>query len=106
MNPLTIEKLQQYLKERYPFDSKASHSLFMKLVEEVGEVAEAINVMDGRKLDSKDTSLEKELVDVIHYTVAIACLNGIDLTKAIIEKDKVASNKYNHSVNLEDFLKK
>ena len=48
--------------------------------------------------------IPNELVDVIHYTFAIAALNNIDLNEAIIEKDKKASIKYNHKVNLIDFL--
>ena len=45
------------------------------------------------------------LVDVVHYTVAIASLNKIDLNKFIIEKDREASIKYKHEINLEQFLK-
>ena len=42
----------------------------MKLVEEVGEVAEVLNKRGGRKAsDSEDlkSQLANELVDVIHY---------------------------------------
>ena len=42
--------------------------------------------------------------DVIHYTVAIAAINGIDLGETIIRKDKKASIKYNHDVDLETFI--
>jgi len=76
----------------------------MKLVEEVGEVAEALNQLDGRKKNSGTGSLEKELVDVIHYAVAIASISRIDLTKAIIKKDKQAAMKYNQFPNLEEYL--
>ncbi len=104
MNDLTIRKLQEYLKITYPYGPEKSSSLFMKLVEEIGEVAEALNEIDGRKAKSEETSLAKELVDVIHYAVAIASLNDIDLSKAIIDKDKTAAVKYGHSINLEEFL--
>ena len=50
--------------------------------------------------------LGKELADVIHYTVAIAAVNGIDLEKVILEKDLSAAIKYNHTTNLTEFLKK
>lgn len=104
MEALTIKNLQAYMKETYPYGPDRSSSLFMKLVEEIGEVAEAINEMDGRKAVDSETTLAKELADVIHYTVAIASLNNIDLTKEIIEKDQTASIKYNHRINLVDFL--
>lgn len=78
--------------------------MFMKLVEEIGEVAEVLNKLEGRKKNTGNTSLEHELVDVIHYAVAIAEVNNIDLTKAIIKKDQKAAIKYNQSPNLEEFI--
>lgn len=41
---------------------------------------------------------------MIHYIVAIAAINNIDLTSIILEKDRKASIKYNHTVNLETFI--
>ena len=66
---------------------------FIKLVEEVGEVAEVLNGRSGRKEGVQDSNeeLAKELADIIHYTVAIAAINEIDLTKTIFEKDKTAA---------------
>ena len=97
--------------EDYLYDHYRSHgidtSLFMKLVEEVGEVAEVLNKRDGRKAsDGEDwkPQLANELVDVIHYAVAIAALNHIDLNDVMLEKDKKASIKYHHERNLEQFL--
>ena len=48
--------------------------------------------------------IDIELVDMIHYIVAIAAINDIDLTTLMIEKDKKASIKYHHTINLETFL--
>ena len=45
-----------------------------------------------------------ELADVIHYTIAIAALNGLDMNDIIINKDKVASVKYNHRTDLVQFI--
>jgi NTP pyrophosphatase (non-canonical NTP hydrolase) len=103
MGQLTFQELQSYLALKYK-EGRTSSGLFMKLVEEIGEVAEALNQLEGRKSISSNTSLERELVDVIHYAVAIASINQIDLSKAIIEKDKQAADKYNQSPNLEEFL--
>ena len=44
------------------------------------------------------------MADVIHYTIAIAALNGLDMNDIIINKDKIASAKYNHKTNLEQFI--
>lgn len=104
MKQLTFHELQNYLALKYK-EGRSSTSLFMKLVEEVGEVAEVLNQLEGRKENTGNASLEKELVDVIHYAVAIASINQIDLTNAIITKDKEATIKYNQTPNLEEFLR-
>ncbi len=103
---ITIDDLQAYLADRYK-GMVTEQSMFMKLVEEIGEVAEVLNQRAGRKA-SYEIDLQKqlgvELADMLHYIVAIAAINDIDLTKLIFEKDKTASVKYGHRVNLEQFL--
>ena len=103
---ITIEALQAYLADRY-CGWATEQSMFMKLVEEMGEVAEVLNKRAGRKASQENDLQEQlgiELVDMIHYIVAIAAINDIDLTSLMIQKDKVASVKYNHKINLETFL--
>ena len=103
---VTMAELEAYLFEHYR-NGGIDQSLFMKLVEEIGEVAEVLNKKAGRKKsDGEDlqTQLGNELADVIHYAVAIAALNDHDINNIIIEKDKIASAKYNHRVNLEQFI--
>lgn len=103
---VSIRDYENYLYDHYK-DHGIDSSLFMKLVEEVGEVAEVMNKRDGRKASGQEdlkAQLASELVDVIHYAFAIASLNHIDLNDAILEKDRKASVKYNHSMNLEQFL--
>ena len=105
---VNIRDYEVYLYNHYK-DHGIDSSLFMKLVEEVGEVAEVLNKRDGRKASGNEdlkSQLANELVDVIHYVFAIASLNQIDLNDVILEKDKKASIKYNHAVNLEQFLLK
>ena len=103
---VSIKDYEDYLYDHYK-NHGIDTSLFMKLVEEIGEVAEVLNKRDGRKASYNEdikSQLANELVDVIHYAVAIASLNDIDLNDAIIEKDRKASIKYNHERNLEEFL--
>ena len=103
---ITIQDLQDYLSHRYS-GWATEQSMFMKLVEEIGEVAEVVNKRAGRKFSDEEdlqTQLGTELADMLHYIVAIAAINDIDLTQAILEKDKLASVKYHHDVNLETFL--
>ena len=103
---VTITDYEDYLYELYK-DHGIDTSLFMKLVEEVGEVAEVLNKRDGRKASDNEnlnSRLANELVDVIHYALAIAALNRINLIDVILQKDKMASVKYHHERNLEQFL--
>lgn len=103
---ITIEALQQYLAHRYGGWGK-EESMFMKLVEEIGEVAEVLNKKAGRKANDEENinqQLGIELADMLHYIIAIAALNDLDLEQIILEKDKKASVKYHHDINLEQFL--
>ena len=103
---ISIDQLQAYLADRYS-GWATEQSMFMKLVEEMGEVAEVLNKRAGRKASDENDLHEQlgvELVDMIHYIVAIAAINHIDLSTLMIEKDKKASIKYNHKINLETFL--
>lgn len=103
---ITIDTLEEYLFERYSGWTN-EQGLFLKLVEEMGEVAEVINMRAGSKkangLDLK-TELGTELADMIHYIVAIAAINHIDLTQIMLAKDKKASAKYHHDINLETYI--
>ena len=103
MKKIAISTYQTYLKEKY---QKPSHTvgLFLKLVEEVGEVAEALNKQRGRKYDDGLSSLSEELADVLHYALAIAAVNDIHLETVILEKDRKASIKYNQMPNLSAFI--
>lgn len=105
---ITIDELQAYLADRYCGWAN-EQGMFMKLVEEIGEVAEVLNKRAGRKASDENDLQEQlgtELVDMIHYIVAIAAINDIDLSTLMIEKDKIASIKYHHTINLETFLLK
>ena len=81
--------------------------MFIKFVEEMGEFAEILNMRAGRKSDD-GRDMQKELgvefADMIHYIVAICAINDIDLNDVMLEKDKIASAKYNHTVNLSKFI--
>ena len=103
---ITIEDLEAYLSHRYKGWGN-DQGMFMKLVEEMGEVAEVLYKKMGRKANDEADIIEHlgvELADMIHYIVAIAALNDIDLERIMLEKDKKASVKYHHDINLEQFL--
>ena len=104
---VTIDGLEAYLHRQYGGRGE-EQGMFMKLVEEMGEVAEVLNKRTGRKATDGtdlDTELGNELADMIHYIVAIAALNEIPLEQIMLEKDIRASQKYHHDTNLTEFLR-
>lgn len=109
MAEVTVAALEDYLRDHYG-TRVSEQSLFMKLIEEVGEVAEVLNKRAGRKSAGEGDDLSQplldELVDIVHYVVAIAAVNQLDLAQAIVEKDQRASVKYGHDTNLLEFLEK
>ena len=103
---ITIDALERYLGHRYG-GWGIDESMFMKLVEEMGEVAEVLNKKSGRKASEQEDLKEElgiELADMLHYILAIAALNDLDMERIILEKDKKSSQKYHHDINLEQFL--
>ena len=103
LTEMEYEKDMERMKSYYPSETKA----IMKLVEELGEVAEVLNKRAGRK-SSDESDLQEELgtelADMLHYIVAIASINEIDLNEIVIQKDRAASLKYHHETNLETFM--
>ena len=103
---VTIEALEAYLAKNYVGRAN-EQSMFMKLVEEMGEVAEILNKRAGRKASdgsNLQAELGEELADVIHYAMAIAAINGLNMNDVILEKDRQAAVKYRHEINLEGFI--
>ncbi|MGT2722503.1 MazG nucleotide pyrophosphohydrolase domain-containing protein [Streptococcus porcinus] len=99
MTNLTFKNYTEYLSEVY-LNHKGDMGLFLKLIEEIGEVAEVMHV--GAKRNKKE--LGNELADVIHYALAIASVNGIDIETVILTKDKDASLKYGRESNLTNYV--
>lgn len=101
---ITVRYLQDYIKSKdYSPDKKELY--FMKLSEEIGELARAMRkdlrpVEDGQ---IKET-VEEELWDVIYYALAIANTYKIDLEKIIPAKEKLNNEKYQTGLNFGDKL--
>ncbi len=78
---MKISEFQKMILEIYGSrdSNRGVERTFLWLVEEIGELAEAV-----RKNDK--TAIEEELADVIAWTVSVANLTGIDVEKAIKKK--------------------
>jgi NTP pyrophosphatase (non-canonical NTP hydrolase) len=78
---VTLREAQDVMRVRY-FErdsSRGVYATFTWLVEEVGELAEAI--LSGNK-----ESIEEEIADVIAWTLSLANLLGVDVERSFLKK--------------------
>ncbi|MEM0005320.1 MAG: MazG nucleotide pyrophosphohydrolase domain-containing protein [Ignisphaera sp.] len=78
---MSLRCLQDYIRKEYLSrdSSRGLHATFTWLVEEVGELANAI-------LSNDRDNIEEEIADVIAWTLSVANLLDIDVVKAFIKK--------------------
>lgn len=91
---ITLSELQAYIKAK-DFQPALKHAYFLKLVEEVGELADVIR--KDRRLAASETikgTVEEELYDVLYYTIALANVYDIDLTRCFDLKEELNRKKY------------
>lgn len=101
-NDLTIKRLQECIKN-IDHKNNSNEKYMLKLMEEVGELAEVIR---KNKRMEKGTSIkgtiEEELQDVLYYVVCLANINNIDLQECILLKEKLNCEKYNRKNMFEE----
>ena len=92
---LTIRKLQECIKN-IDHKNNMNDKYMLKLMEEVGELAEAVR-KNNRMQDVQNIkgTIEEELQDVLYYIVCLANVNDIDLQNCIYLKEKINCEKYN-----------
>jgi NTP pyrophosphatase (non-canonical NTP hydrolase) len=89
-----INALQAYIKAK-DFHPELKDKYFLKLAEEVGELARAMRKdLRPESPDQIKETIEEELWDVIYYALAIANTYGIDLEDVILKKEAVNQEKY------------
>ncbi len=93
-NDLTIRKLQECIK-RIDHKNNSNDKYMLKLMEEVGELAEVIRKNKRmEKGESIKGTIEEELQDVLYYIVCLANMNDIDLQECIYLKEELNCEKY------------
>ena len=94
---ITIKYLQNYIKSK-DYDPELKNQYFLKLAEEVGELAKAIHkdLPANNSGDIKGT-IDEEIWDVIYYTLAIANCYDIDVERVIPKKEAINNKKYNNN---------
>lgn len=92
---LTIRKLQECIKN-IDHKNNMNDKYMLKLMEEVGELAEAVR-KNNRMQDDQNIkgTIEEELQDGLYYIVCLANVNDIDLQNCIYLKEKINCEKYN-----------
>ena len=92
---LTIKELQDKIKN-IKHKHKTSEQYMLKLMEEVGELAEVVRKNKRmEKGESIKGTIEEELNDVLYYVVCLANFYNIDLEECIYLKEEINCVKHN-----------
>jgi NTP pyrophosphatase (non-canonical NTP hydrolase) len=95
---ITIKYLQQYIKDK-DFKPELKEGYFMKLVEEVGELAEVVRKNQRYRDDCSKAikgTIEEELYDVLYYVIALANVFNIDLEECFRLKEEINKERTDH----------
>ena len=92
---LSLRRLQECIKS-IDYKRDLNDKYMLKLMEEVGELAEVIRKNKRMKeTESIKGTIEEELSDVLYYIVCLANINDIDLQECLYLKEKLNCEKYN-----------
>ena len=91
---LTIKELQDKIKN-IKHKHKTSEQYMLKLMEEVGELAEVVRKNKRMEKGESIKTIEEELNDVLYYVVCIANFYDIDLEESIYLKEEINCIKHN-----------
>lgn len=102
---LSITKLQKYLKIKYteikPEDIHNTQRYFLKLIEEIGELAEAMRKderMEGKNIKG---TIEEELSDSLYYILMIANTYDINLEECFKLKEELNNKRYGYNFKID-----
>ena len=87
--PLTIAEFQSRIRDRYleADAARGTPGTFMWFIEEVGELATALQKAAGQgQGTSGGDNLAEEFADVLAWLCTLANVNGVDLTRAVRDK--------------------
>ena len=90
---MQLKELQQFIKDK-DYKPELKEKYFLKLVEEVGELAEVVRKDLRMQEDHIKGTIEEELYDVLYYVCALANIYDIDLEKCHILKEEINRLKW------------
>lgn len=106
MKELTVKEMQKYLREKYkrtkPEELENIQRYFLKLIEEVGELAEVIRKNKRMEDNYIKGTIEEEISDVLYYTLMIANIYKIDLESCFRIKEELNQIRYGHTLKISD----
>ena len=92
---MKLSDLQNSIK-KHDFNLENKNGYFLKLIEEIGELSEAIrkNKTGQPCINNMKGSVAEELNDILYYVCALANVHDIDLEKTHEIKEKLNKIKY------------
>ncbi len=92
---MKLSELQTHIKS-FDYAPEQAEHYFLKLIEEVGEVAEAIRKQTTGQptLENLKGSVAEELYDVLYYVCALANIYDVDLETTHQLKEVLNKQKY------------
>ena len=97
----TIKYLQTYIREK-DYHPELLKDYFLKLSEEVGELARAMRKDRKAKNEIEILgTIDEELFDIIYYTLAIANIYDIDIEQVAKVKSEMNESRYPCTVKYE-----
>lgn len=91
---ITLSKLQKAVQS-VEYKSRSMDKYMLKLMEEVGELAEAVRKEKRLEEDLQiKGTIEEELVDCLYYIACLANVSNIDLTACSYLKEEINAKKY------------
>tara|TARA_Y100001956_G_scaffold82100_1_gene101751 strand:- start:6745 stop:7029 length:285 start_codon:yes stop_codon:yes gene_type:complete len=93
---MKLTELQNHIKQ-FDYAPDQSEHYFLKLIEEVGELSEAIRSGKSGQPSFEELkgSVAEELYDVLYYVCALANIHDVDLEKTHTMKEVLNKEKYN-----------
>lgn len=91
---LTIRGLQEYIKG-FDHQPDKKNDYFLKLIEEVGELADALR--KNKRLNQTGNikgTVEEEMYDILYYISALANIYEVDLEQCFHLKEEINREKY------------
>lgn len=98
----SVKYLQAYIKQK-DYNPELKKDYFLKLSEEIGELAEAMRKdILYKDSDNIKGTIDEEIWDVIYYALAIANCYDIDVESVIKIKEEINNKKYNTGIVFEE----